>query len=454
MFSPAVITTLSRLIRQRLGRPDYVGALAQLWTSICREIPPGRANLLRTQACFELSLQWCEQLDHWTEVEWAYALRTNPFATLSALSRRCSRKEAPLSSEVVLLPESSYSQGVVQKTVVTNIAEVAANLRSKMVHIYVIEGTEDALTDSQTPSAFFFTHKFRFFFRYYERHGKTTEVKVVGLNSDIAKERLSVVAQSGGGLRILTVELESITLLLGNQLGSDENRFLVEDVKDSEAVADEFCNAITFGGQHGYHVVVMPELCGSPEIYSRIRNHLRNATKEADNPILTICPSRHEEVGSDNFQNVVRVLDSLSNEVKEFQHSKMAPVSISNIPGFSVPINEFIIAGETIEIVATPLGLISILICHDLSQAVDSARVDMLEQLPLSVLIRARSILLNQSIDIIVANEGPVEFYGFGKMGWPSGNSFYRSSRGATRSVVHAYKVVDNTVIVEELPLR
>ena len=333
----------------------------------------------------------------------------------------------------MLFPSVVYDQGVSRESVVANFGYAGD---SETIFVYVVSVSRRGHATLQGGSRHHYTPHHWCFPEI--REGITRTIHPMRSQVMIDAARSLVMARKP--LRIALVELPEVVhdARLKPQ-PNVESRWLsngpVADV--DKKIQQAVLLAIRRARSHGAHVVLFGELCGSAGVSAALISEIQR-TDWRDNPILVVGPTRHEVAADGTVRNICRALDAQGNFVDELTHAKINWVSLSRLLG-SVPLEEAITPGTGVSLLATEFGLVAIVICHDLSQAIESRTLlGVLADLPLCILFvpsmskrtdahkrASQFVNLENAAHVVVANQALVKFWEGDTTAWDEGGSFW-----------------------------
>lgn len=442
MIADARFRALSARLAQLWLAGERHAALAQLHLSLYEDSVRAAVatyGALNAYAVWDQAAAYREQLDWWNAADWLRGLKALPQAVLVAVDVHCSQIDPDLDSrgEEIIFAEAVYVRGYSSHEVTTDIGTDHGIL----VRVNVLKNPTRGFGTFQSSSRHYYM---RHHWCFTEERGGIVR-RVSPLRSQTAIDSLEALLQSGQPLSVALVELPKVVhkALLAPQLGVS-NLWASGGLDNWEAIARAIKMAIADARQTGKHILLLPELGGSPEIWAAMREELARNPRE-ENPIFVIGPTRHETDVHGKTRNVCRVLDALGNEVEEFRHAKVNAVSLSKQLG-EFALDEAIVGGNQFSLVITPIGLLAVVICHDLSQALESSTlISTLADLPLYCLFvpsmsekttahvhAARNVTLENGANVLLANQALVQFFdGDNHQAWNEGGSFwYRGHPG------------------------
>ena len=167
-----------------------------------------------------------------------------------------------------------------------------------------------------------------------------------------AKSKLSTLAISGKPLRICVIDFEDgVQLVPPFNKGAFFATGLDQPLRRKQAIFEALENAKS---QHT-HVLVLPELSVTPELRDEISVWL-DANKHS---FLLVVPGSFHQIETGNKRNIAHLVDFIGDSI--LTHRKLTRY------GKMDERHEDLIPGSTIEILDTPLGLVALPICKDLS---------------------------------------------------------------------------------------
>lgn len=292
-----------------------------------------------------------------------------------------------------------------------------------------------AATDFQTNSLYRYTSPYRYALK---NQAGGLIINVSSVSSLVLDRQLSAITSHRRALPAYLAEFSIPPELkdsrdVGSTLWSAE-----QGLENSALIAQEALKHLEAAVICGARLVVFPELTIDQSVLDKIRTWLLSNDSSI---AMVVCGSFHEICALGVVRNVSRTLDGQGNEIVGLKHEKIVPVSL---PGISESIN----TGKTISILASPIGLIAILICLDFGQSLPGAQLQ-LGLLPIQIWIvpslgrnthaqkiAAENLLLHSRGTVVVCNQGPAVICGENMAGdqkaeperWQQSQSFVMQS--------------------------
>ena len=430
---------LGYLLADLWAHGSRVAALAQLhhtlYDSENRQVfeSPNQTNAYETRT---LASAAAGRLDSWTPTEWEREIRVSPYAVLQAIDKCCGATAPTLNSDGadVLLPNALYNLGISTVKVIADLG--TSNERKEVISVYVLKNPHRSYATGQGGSRHYYTPNHWCF--PVIRDGFIRRVKP--LRSQVTVDTIRTLVSSRQPLKVALVELPEVVhkAHIRPEPGK-ESRWLSGGLENESLIRDAVLFAIQRAREDRVHVVQLGELCGTEAIWNALIAEIQSVEWQ-ENPMIVIGPTRHE-IGSDGkARNICRALDAQGIEIDEATHTKINWVSLSRVLDNHTAIEEAIEPGTELSLVATDAGLMLIVICHDLSQALQNhSLVRALSDLPLRILFvpsmsksttahqrAAQFVNLESDAHVVVANQSLVKFWIDDTTSWLDGGSFWR----------------------------
>jgi hypothetical protein len=408
-------------------------------------------------------------LSIWSPAEFEESISKRPLVVLRALALLAAALPNLASGQIpIQLPPSVYSGGVIECEVCqwSNESEIERST------VFTVE-MPPARTDSQSTSLHAYTAPFHLL---PDKLGELN-IKVSTSGSILLDERLRSIRESGRSLRIYVAEFLPGPHFQDDPKQQPNSAWIAKGLENEPSLESLAIAHLNSAENSGCDVLIFPELTITPGILKSIQRKLLLQPKQSGSMhsnrglALVICGSFHYPISdSEAYCNVTYALDAAGNVIHGLTHTKLSTVSLGNEADQSL-LNEAIHLGNTLSLVATPIGLLCSCICLDLAQRLPGYEIP-LSHIPFSVLFvpslskktnahlrSAQDILLHQTATIIVANQAAATFRGQPTVGWKPDASFIITSIDSHTPIVlkptAQFDIVDGAKIYEAaLPMN
>ncbi len=325
---------------------------------------------------------------------------------------------------------SIYSGGVIE----CKVCVWKESNQEEWTSVYLVEA-QPAQTDNQASSLHAYTSPYHLL----PSSINNFNIKVSNSESPVLDAQLRAIRSSGRPLRIYVAEFLEGPNFKEYPKHPTSTAFVAHGLNNEYEMGQVALLHLESAMQNNCDILMYPELTITPNIKRLIQIELLkqtpkiNKSSTARNIALVVCGSFHCATENESeFCNITNALDGLGNHIYGLTHTKLSPASIGSI-------NEAVVPGNTLSLVATPIGLLCSCICLDLPQTLPGY-VTPFEFIPFSFLFvpslsettnshkrRATEILRHQRGVIIVANQAPATLRG-NSTKWNIGSSFVSSS--------------------------
>lgn len=479
MYPPQLCSLLGSRLHELSQSRRWPQALAQCWHAIAfsRTGAYHQAASLTDRISLDQS---AHDLTHdeaglatWRASQFAASITHQPLVLLRALALLAAGSPVLASGiPAIQLPHEIYTGGVMQ----CEVFQWSTDWKATKSSVFLVRAASGR-TDVQAANLHAYTSP-------YHLVPDTLDglkIQVTDSGSTLLDERFHAIRASGRAVRVYVAEFLYPLDFIDASGALPDSRWNATGLKNEAQIEQLALAHLNSANAAGCDVVIYPELAITPKIQRAIqlhlltRAHIASARKAGadtvifpeiessysgprviqlapwadlnalDNPVassgvaLVICGSfHHPNQLANGYSNVAYALDGAGNVVPGFTHRKLTFVSIGGHQTSST-LNEAIELGDTLSLVATPIGLLCSCICLDLAQKLPGYVIP-LSHVPFTFMFvpslsrntnahqeSAKDILRNRQASVICANQGPAIFRAK-SVDWIARNSFVMSS--------------------------